>query len=597
MQDFHIDFRLYNIWGLLLALIPALLNLYVIIYIWWALPGRPIARVFGMFTFALMLWQLEDTVSRMAITEETVRFWDNIFCLGWLFVGPLGLYFSLLYINYKKWIKSTLILVVLFVPALFFETIFRMNLWQHDFKFRGFWGWVDDHNKYPLDIVMVGWIAVLVVIMVGVLSYNAWKCRNDLQKKGPSLLLFLGLLFPTIIGLVSQVFLPIILHSYAIPLTSVGLSIFSVTAAIALKKYGFLNLSESVKTDVFLANLTDIVITLSSKNEITYLNPYGEELLGYTLKEASLEKFSGPDQKFVYEIKNEVLAPVLMGQVIDNYDCVIYTKQGNKIPVLISADPIIEEKSVRGVLIVARSIADIKKAEAELRQKNKELERSNAELETFAFVASHDMKEPLRMVSNYTQLIAKRYKHLLDSEGKEFIDFAVEGVHRMQHLINDLLSYSSIGKDDIKMESLNSSDILAEAKKNLNLKIIETGAKIIIGPMPVIFGVRYQLVQLFQNLIENGIKYTKDKLPIIEVNAMKRENEWIFSVRDNGIGIDPAYKDKVFVLFQRLHDRSKFSGSGIGLTVCKKIIELHGGKIWLDSVFGQGTTFFFSIPT
>ncbi|NJM90468.1 MAG: GAF domain-containing protein [Hydrococcus sp. RU_2_2] len=246
--------------------------------------------------------------------------------------------------------------------------------------------------------------------------------------------------------------------------------------------------------------------------------------------------------------------------------------------------------------------------EAEVRQRE-ELARSNAELQQFAYVASHDLQEPLRMVTSYLQLLEKRYQGKLDSTANEFIAFAVDGANRMRTLINDLLSYSRVSTRGQPFESVDAKASLEVAIANLKIAINETGAVVKYDSLPQIMADASQLTQLFQNLIANAIKFRRENVPPqIEIGAARSEkenlarspkknsSEWLFWVRDNGIGIEPQYGDRIFVIFQRLHGRGKYPGTGIGLSICKKIVERHGGSIWVESEFGKGSTFHFTIP-
>lgn len=232
----------------------------------------------------------------------------------------------------------------------------------------------------------------------------------------------------------------------------------------------------------------------------------------------------------------------------------------------------------------------------ELTKTNEELARSNRDLEQFAYVASHDLKEPLRMVSSYTQLLDKRLDAELDNETKEYMQFILEGSQRMSSLINDLLDYSRVGRSNDVKELVNVKDIIAKAILNLQAHINETGAEITYDNLPIIHGVYSQLLQLFQNLVDNAIKFHKTNAkPRVEIKCEEKESEFLFSVADNGVGIPLEYKDRVFVIFQRLHNREKYSGTGIGLAVCKKIVEFHGGQIWFESEVDKGTTFYFTL--
>ncbi len=241
-------------------------------------------------------------------------------------------------------------------------------------------------------------------------------------------------------------------------------------------------------------------------------------------------------------------------------------------------------------------IAARKQAEQDLALKAQELARSNADLERFAYVASHDLQEPLRMVASYTQLLARRYKGKLDTDADEFIGFAVDGANRMQRLIQDLLTYSRLTSRGKAFELTESQAACENALWNLRQAVEDSGATVTVGPLPTVFADATQLSQLFQNLIGNGIKYCSDLVPDIHVGARVDGTEWEFSVQDNGIGIEAQYFERIFVMFQRLHTRKEYSGTGMGLAICRKIVERHGGRIWVESRPGDGSTFWFTIP-
>jgi len=233
---------------------------------------------------------------------------------------------------------------------------------------------------------------------------------------------------------------------------------------------------------------------------------------------------------------------------------------------------------------------------AELDRHAKELARSNSELEQFAYVASHDLQEPLRMVASFTQLLGKRYGDKLDSDGRDFIHYAVDGANRMQNLISDLLSFSRIETQEKVFESTSCDFVLNRALGNLALTIEESDAEITWGALPQVMGDAKQLSQVFQNLIANAIKFRGDKPPKVEIQAEADADNWKISVRDNGIGISPEQASRIFVIFQRLHTRTEYPGTGIGLSICKKIVERHGGRIWMEGSPGEGSAFFFTLP-
>jgi signal transduction histidine kinase len=239
---------------------------------------------------------------------------------------------------------------------------------------------------------------------------------------------------------------------------------------------------------------------------------------------------------------------------------------------------------------------ELEDANNTLKKQAVELARSNAELEQFAYVASHDLQEPLRMVASYTQLLARRYRGRLDGDADEFIAYAVDGVTRMQSQIQDLLNYSRLGKKETDFESTDCSAVLDRALVNLKVAIEESGAKVTSDPLPAVAADGNQLVQLFQNLISNAVKFRNHEPPLIHVSAKRSGKEWVFSVHDNGIGFEPQFAERIFVIFQRLHAKGDHPGTGIGLAVCKKIVERHGGRIWAEAEPGQGATFYFTIP-
>ncbi len=269
------------------------------------------------------------------------------------------------------------------------------------------------------------------------------------------------------------------------------------------------------------------------------------------------------------------------------------------IEILTRQAPPPDEELIQTVTALGNQIGQFierKRAEEALAERAADLARSNRELAQFAYVASHDLQEPLRMVSSFTQLLARRYRGKLDEDADEFISYAVDGASRMQVLINDLLAYSRVGTRGKPLLPTPSDAALDRALGNLQKMIEETGAEIIREPLPMVMGDDAQLVQLFQNLLSNAMKFRGDRVPLVQIRAEPAGKEWIFSIRDNGIGIDPQYAEQVFVIFQRLHTRVEYPGTGIGLAICKKIVERHGGRIWVESEPGNGTTFFFALP-
>jgi PAS domain S-box-containing protein len=339
----------------------------------------------------------------------------------------------------------------------------------------------------------------------------------------------------------------------------------------------------------------DAIISKTRNGTITSWNPAAEQLYGYTAEQA-IGRHVGiivpPDRR---EELDTIMARLRGFDGTQRVETERLTRRGERIEVEVRISPI---KNSAGVLLGASSIAhDIgerKRTERELARWRDELAKSNAELERFAYVASHDLQEPLRMVASYVQLLALRYRGKLDSDADDFIAFAVEGANRMKTMIADLLKYSRAGGgDDFSM--ISSSGALDRALANLQFAIQESGATITRDDLPQVCGIESQIAELFQNLIGNALKFRGAHPPIIDVTARRAGSEWEFAVTDNGIGIAPQYQERIFELFRPLHGREKYPGTGIGLTVCRKIVLHHGGQISVESREGEGAAFRFTL--
>jgi len=258
--------------------------------------------------------------------------------------------------------------------------------------------------------------------------------------------------------------------------------------------------------------------------------------------------------------------------------------------------PIYIDQKSYGRLWHHMDISKLKKTEKDLKISGEKLSKSNEELEHFAYVASHDLREPLRMITSFLQLLERRYKNQLDEDANEFIGFAVDGAKRLDEMINDLLKYSKVSNTEREFKPVNMEDVLENSLINLIIPTEENQAIVTNEPLPTVYGDEKLLIQVFQNLIANAIKYRSEKPPEINIEVVKEDNHYIFSVKDNGIGIDPKHLDRIFTIFQRLHRKDEFEGTGIGLAIVEKIVHIHGGQIWAESELGEGSTFYFKIP-
>jgi light-regulated signal transduction histidine kinase (bacteriophytochrome) len=290
------------------------------------------------------------------------------------------------------------------------------------------------------------------------------------------------------------------------------------------------------------------------------------------------------------------MAKLLSGQRVTGEEIQFRRKDGQIVTGIFSADVFLL-RDQECILSSITDITDRKRLEDALKLRTDNLARSNAELERFAYVASHDLQEPLRMVASFTQLLARRYAGKLDAKADEYIGYAVDGAKRMQQLIADLLALSRVGTRGGEFRDAPLEDVISDVLLNLGPAIQDSGAAVTHNPLPTVVADRGQMAQLLQNLIGNAVKFRDAQPPRVHISAVEAEAGWTISMSDNGIGIAPEHAERVFQIFQRLHTRDQYPGTGIGLAVCRKIAERHGGKIWLDSTPGAGTTFHFTLPT
>jgi PAS domain S-box-containing protein len=344
----------------------------------------------------------------------------------------------------------------------------------------------------------------------------------------------------------------------------------------------------------------DAMVVMNQAWEIVLVNVQAEKQFGYRRDELIGQKVKnvipeGFTERLISDGTRSA-AEALAQQIGTGIELSGRRKDGSEFPIEIMLSPL---ENAEGMLVTAaiRYVTERNRSAEHLVKTVGELKRSNEELQQFAYVSSHDLQEPLRMVSSYTQLLAKRYKGRLDSDADEFIAFAVDGCNRMQGLIQDLLAYSRAGTNGKTLLEISSEDALKVALSNLRLAVAQSGAVVTHDSLPAITTDETQLTQIFQNLVGNAIKYRRAESPEVHVAASKNGgNEWVFSVRDNGLGIDPQYFDRIFILFQRLHGREDFEGTGIGLAICKKIVERLGGRIWVESQPEKGSVFYFALP-
>ena len=343
----------------------------------------------------------------------------------------------------------------------------------------------------------------------------------------------------------------------------------------------------------FFNNTTDLACIANTQGYFEILNANFEKVLGYSEKELLENKFTDFVHPDDVESTLKEIEKLKTGAVTLNFVNRYRKKDGTYLWFDWSATP---DTASGKLYAIARDITEKRNAETNLKQISEELARSNQDLEQFAYVASHDLQEPLRTIDNFVGLLDKKYSKQTDKETTQYFKFIVNATSKMQNLIKDLLEFSRVGKNML-FTIVDCNKVLQEVIADLDISIKESNAKIITATLPVLQGNETELKRLFQNLISNAIKFHKKNVfPEISITVEEKEKEYLFAIKDNGIGIEEKYMNKLFIIFQRLHSAEEYPGTGIGLATCKKIVTMHGGKIWLESKVGEGSTFYFTLP-
>lgn len=404
-------------------------------------------------------------------------------------------------------------------------------------------------------------------------------------------------------------FLPVIFELFFAPLNLFYLIFISASSAILFSILIFFAIAKiKERENKFIINekLSRLLIENRKDYGIFMLDPAGkvvswnkgaQRLIGY-----NEDEIIGKDFSYFYtpedqqrDIPNSFLEQAKNKKQIE-FEAWHVGKNNKRFWATVTMTAIFNENSqLIGFTKLVRNSTRQKEADEKLKNLIICLERSNEELERFAYIASHDLQEPLRMVSSYVQLLAKKYQNKLDHEADELIHFVVDGVDRMQQLITDLLIYSRVTTQGKPLTLISSKEIVENAIRNLYLAIQEKSVEITYDLLPMIMGDAVQLLQVFQNLIGNAIKFNNSNMPKIHIGAKQDGNKYIFCIEDNGIGIAPENHEKIFLIFQRLHSKKEYAGTGVGLAICKKIVDRHGGRLWVESELGKGAKFCFTL--
>jgi PAS domain S-box-containing protein len=610
-------------------IVGAMISVVLAFYAWRQhhVSGITGAIPFIVLWLAVAEWSLSYALEIGGISFATKVFWGKMKYFGVVTFPFAWLSFSLLYTGREEWLTSRNLALLAIEPI-----ITLLLIWTNDF-----------HGLM--------WSKVRLVasgpFFYRISSHGAWfwfhTIYSHLLLLSGSILLFRSLMnisrlyrkqiFAILVSLLAPWIGNILYVTGLNPFPFLDLTLFSIVVTglavtLGLLRFHLLDI-RPVARGTLIENMADIVIVIDSQNRVVDLNPASLRVLGCKASEAIGQPTSKvlanwPDLVERYRDVMDIRSEIMVGETeerhtFDLHISPLHDKRGHLTGRLVVLRDItlrkqaeevlqrahdeleqrVEERTTKLLVIneqLKREIDERKRAEEALKQKTEALARSNQELEQFAYVASHDLQEPLRMVTNYVQLLARRYKGKLDSNADDFINFAVDGASRMYTLINALLAYSRVGTRGKPFEPTDCEMILQKSLNNLKVTMEETSAVVTHDSLPTVTADDSLLGQLFQNLIGNAIKFRGKEPPLIHISASRNGSGWNFSIRDNGIGIAPEYAERIFVIFQRLHSREEYPGTGIGLAVCKKIVEYHGGRIWVESELGKGATFYFTLP-
>ena len=609
--------------------IGATVSVACAVYLW---RRRNLSKVMGLIPATVLMlaaaeWALSYTLEMGSVELGTKVFWAKVKYFGVVAVPFAWLCFSLQYTGREKWLTRRNLTLLCVEPIL---TL--LLIWTNDFH-----GLIWNNLRLATSgaffyrVATHGacyWLHILyseVLMFFGtILIFKRFIHASAFYRKR-LLIILIGVLAPW----VSNASYVTGLNPFPfLDLSPFGVSLTGLAITLVLLRFRLLDILP-VARGALIESMADMVIVVDAEDRIVYLNPVAQRTMGSPVSEAIQQQASSvlsnwPDLVEDCRDVTGVHSEIVLGETgkkrsFDLRISPLRDKRDRILGRLVVLRDITERKQAEAMLQEAhdelerkveertatllvtnqqlqREIEDRKRAEEALEKKTEELARSNKDLEQFAYVASHDLQEPLRMVTSYVELLARRYKGKLDSDADEFIVFAMDGAIRMWRLISDLLAYSRVRTESSELESTDCEAVLLQSLGNLKTAIEENRAVVTYDALPTVMANNPQLVQLLQNLIGNAIKFRGSEPPRIHVSASRNGNGWTFAVRDNGIGIAPEYSRRIFILFQRLHSREKYAGTGIGLAICQKIVERHGGHIWVESELGKGATFYFTLP-
>lgn len=544
------------------------------------------ATLMGCFA----LWAFGNAM--MFNNFSTIESSDTILkigAIGWIFFSSVYLLFILEFTENKKISRSPVILSLLFfIPLIIYILYFTGNMVQCcDKTYFGYTGrwlgtiWTKLFYFYYSSFFFMGTYFL----------FDFFLHQKEKIKKNISLILMVTMLICFILGSISSIILKAI-RQYTPVEADIYVLLFAAGIIYSMLKYEFLSITPTKAADLIINTMSDALILLDKDGKVKNVNK-----AAFAIFECDKTHIEDCNYALPEYLAEKIKSGIKNYGIIINEEIIITTLKDNKKTLLLSANVLKNKNEMLGYVCVLKDITELKMTQNELERTIVKLVKSNKELEQFAYIISHDLKEPLRMVSSYVQLLEKKYKDKLDNDANDYIYYAVDGAKRMDELINGLLDYSRILTKEMLPDNVDIREVINEVLFNLKVRIEEKNALINIKTdLPLVKANRINIIRVFQNLIDNGLKFCKEK-PVIEIFSDKKDDYYIFCVKDNGIGINKECGERIFEIFQRLNTREEFEGIGIGLSICKKIIERHNGKIWVESEgAGRGSAFYFTLP-
>jgi PAS domain S-box-containing protein len=552
-------------------------------------------RLFIAFCVLLAWWSFGEAMQRQAPSVETAHFWAKLLA-PWPFFVAIPCHMVVLLTEEKPGRKSPWLYALIYLPALVFTGFEVSTDWFIDIEHgpSGYYSRLPEGS--PLAVPLLCWALLTCGAIIGLPVRFLIRSQSRRRKQQVRYLVagFGVLVLGGVVELVSMS-----LHIALSGTTTMSTSVMVGLIGYGVWRYQLFVLNPATAAENIISTMPDALFMADPRGSLLFVNRALLGLLGHAEAELigrpATTLFSGEDGRRIAE-------EAVSGATLASRETELGCRDGRALPVSFSSSQVRDrDGEPLGIVGVASDISARKEAEEALRRTADELARSNRELEQFAYIASHDLQEPLRMIGSYVQLLARRYRGKLDADADDFIGFAVDGARRMQVMIDGLLEYSRIERHGKSFAEVDTRECVEAALANLAAAIADSGASVAHENLPKLSGDAAQLTRLFQNLVANAIKYRRDEPPLVRITAEEAaaeaaEDGWVFSVADNGIGIDPKSHDRVFVMFQRLHSRSEYEGTGIGLAVCRRIVERHGGRIWVESEAGKGATFKFTLP-